>query len=50
MRHGESKGNVDGAAYGKTPDAKVPLTSRGEEQARAAGRELNELFGGEHVS
>jgi hypothetical protein len=38
VRHGESQGNLDMSAYSTTPDYRIPLTPRGVEQARAAGR------------
>ncbi|KAG0449485.1 hypothetical protein HPP92_027332 [Vanilla planifolia] len=34
VRHGESMGNLDTAAYTTTPDYKIPLTPLGFEQAR----------------
>ncbi|WP_460398192.1 histidine phosphatase family protein [Actinophytocola sediminis] len=44
LRHAESLGNVDELAYTRTPDHALPLTARGEEQARLAGRPLRELL------
>jgi hypothetical protein len=38
IRHGESLGNIDERAYATTADWRIPLTERGREQARAAGR------------
>ncbi|KQK07623.1 phosphoglycerate mutase-like protein AT74H [Brachypodium distachyon] len=38
VRHGESQGNLDMSAYSTTPDYRIPLTPRGVEQARAAGK------------
>ena len=49
IRHGESQGNADDTIYERVPDHALNLTSRGEEQARAAGRQLHELFGEERV-
>lgn len=40
VRHGESLGNVDQTVYTTTPDHAVPLSERGVEQAREAGRQL----------
>ena len=37
IRHGESTGNVDDHVYEHTPDWRVPLTTRGQEQAHASG-------------
>jgi broad specificity phosphatase PhoE len=54
LRHGECLGNVDKAAYTRIPDHSLPLTPRGEEQARAAGPRIRSLLGdgpfGVHVS
>jgi broad specificity phosphatase PhoE len=47
IRHGESEGNVDEQAYTHTPDSRVPLTSRGLDQAALAGRMLHQLIGPE---
>ncbi|KAJ9180193.1 hypothetical protein P3X46_008469 [Hevea brasiliensis] len=44
VRHGESMGNIDTAAYVTTPDNKIPLTSLGLDQARVAGTHLRNLF------
>ena len=38
IRHGESLGNIDERAYATTADWRIPLTERGREQARLAGR------------
>jgi broad specificity phosphatase PhoE len=46
LRHAESLGNVDELAYTRTPDHALPLTSRGEEQARKAGAEVRALLDG----
>lgn len=42
VRHGESLGNVNERAYATTADWKIPLTERGREQARVAGRSIAE--------
>jgi broad specificity phosphatase PhoE len=47
IRHGECLGNVDKAAYTTIPDHALPLTERGEEQARDAGPLVRDLVGGE---
>ena len=38
VRHGESLGNVDPTIHATTADHAVPLSERGKEQAREAGR------------
>lgn len=40
VRHGESVGNVDKSVYEHTPDWQIPLTDKGLEQARRAGRRI----------
>ncbi|RWW47265.1 hypothetical protein BHE74_00046757 [Ensete ventricosum] len=40
VRHGESQGNLDMAAYTTTPDYRIPLTVLGVEQARDAGERI----------
>ncbi|KAK9446565.1 histidine phosphatase superfamily [Limtongia smithiae] len=40
IRHGESESNCDKSVNRYVPNHKVPLTARGHEQARAAGRHL----------
>lgn len=45
VRHGESIGNIDAAAYGKTPDNMQELTSWGEEQADRAGKRIRSVLG-----
>lgn len=40
IRHGESLGNIDERAYGETADWRIPLTNRGREQARNAGKKV----------
>lgn len=44
VRHGESEGNIDTAAYVTTPDNKIQLTSLGLAQARVAGTRLHDLI------
>ena len=45
VRHGESEGNVDHTAYTRVADPRMPLTARGERQARGAGPRLRALVG-----
>jgi len=40
IRHGESLGNIDERAYGETADWRIPLTNKGREQARKAGKKV----------
>jgi len=40
IRHGESEGNIDSSIYQNVPDWKVPLTTKGIEQAKKAGQHL----------
>src|SRR6056300_1226844 len=40
IRHGETLGNVEERAYEKTADWQIPLTDRGREQARIAGKKV----------
>lgn len=40
VRHGESTGNVDSSVYETTPDWKIPLTPKGQKQAKEASRKL----------
>lgn len=48
IRHGESLGNIDERAYTKTADWRIPLTAKGREQARSAGRRVaSHLMGGD---
>ena len=42
VRHGESLGNVDPSIHATTADHAVPLSDRGQEQAREAGRRITE--------
>jgi broad specificity phosphatase PhoE len=46
MRHGESRGNLDSAAYSTIPDHKIPLTDVGLDQACRAGVQLRGLIDG----
>eukprot|EP00919_Chromeraceae_sp_WS-2016_P017889 GHVR01042463.1.p1 GENE.GHVR01042463.1~~GHVR01042463.1.p1 ORF type:complete len:233 (-),score=41.48 GHVR01042463.1:354-1052(-) len=49
VRHGESLGNVDSDVYFNTPDNLIPLTNRGEEEAREAGKKIRLLLNGEKI-
>jgi len=44
LRHAESLGNIDELAYCRIPDHALPLTARGEDQARAEGERLRSLL------
>jgi len=44
LRHAESLGNIDELAYTRTPDHALPLTPRGEVQARKAGQTVRDLL------
>lgn len=44
VRHGESLGNVDPTVHQTTADHAVPLSERGKEQAREAGRQIAAHF------
>lgn len=44
VRHGESQGNLDTAAYTTTPDNKIQLTPSGLAQARQAGNHLYNII------
>jgi 2,3-bisphosphoglycerate-dependent phosphoglycerate mutase len=44
VRHGESLGNVDEAAWSKIPDHMIPLTEFGTDQARNAGQKIREYY------
>ncbi|KAI3455785.1 hypothetical protein Pfo_012448 [Paulownia fortunei] len=44
LRHGESIGNKDEAAYGISPDHSIPLSPQGIEQAKQAGTLIRELL------
>ncbi|KAJ1257568.1 hypothetical protein BS78_10G006200 [Paspalum vaginatum] len=44
LRHGESEGNVDEAAYTRVPDPQIGLTAKGWRDADDCGRRLRDLF------
>ncbi|CAD6338042.1 unnamed protein product [Miscanthus lutarioriparius] len=44
VRHGESEGNVDEAAYTRVPDPRIGLTAQGWRDADDCGRRLRDLF------
>ncbi|XP_059648561.1 phosphoglycerate mutase-like protein AT74 [Cornus florida] len=44
VRHGESRGNLDGAAYSTTPDHRIQLTEQGIAQARLAGEKIRRVI------
>ena len=44
MRHGESEGNVNRAIYARVPDSMLELTDTGRQQARDAGKRLQQLL------
>ncbi|XP_062189312.1 phosphoglycerate mutase-like protein AT74H isoform X2 [Phragmites australis] len=43
VRHGESEGNVDEAAYTRVPDPRIGLTAKGWRDAEDCGRRLRQL-------
>jgi broad specificity phosphatase PhoE len=45
IRHGESQGNADKNQYMSVPDYALNLTPRGIEQARQAGKEIQDMLG-----
>lgn len=45
VRHGESVGNVDRAAYESTPDSQIALTRLGHLQGEALGKQIRHLVG-----
>lgn len=47
VRHGESQGNLDTAAYTTTPDHGIPLTPQGITQARLVGANLRRIVSGD---
>lgn len=47
VRHGESQGNLDTAAYTTTPDHAIQLTPQGITQARLAGAKLRRIVSGD---
>ncbi|CAH9087153.1 unnamed protein product [Cuscuta europaea] len=50
VRHGESQGNKDDAAYTVIPDHKIPLTSQGFEQAELAGWRIRDVISDQESS
>ncbi|OVA11396.1 Histidine phosphatase superfamily [Macleaya cordata] len=50
VRHGESQGNLDGAAYTTTPDYKIELTQLGQNQARKAGEQIRQIVSDDETS
>jgi broad specificity phosphatase PhoE len=50
IRHGQSIGNIDETEFTRTPDWRIPLTERGEQQASECGRRLCELIRDEPVA
>lgn len=44
VRHGESLGNVDPSIHATTADHAVPLSQRGVDQAREAGRQIHAFY------
>jgi len=48
VRHGESLGNVDPGVHAKTADHAIPLSAKGFEQARAAGRAVADYYARTH--
>ena len=49
VRHGQSEGNADRAAYATTPDSQIALTERGFAQGAVAGLQIRQLVGDESV-
>ncbi|KAK4282832.1 hypothetical protein QN277_014160 [Acacia crassicarpa] len=47
LRHGESQGNLDDAAYSTIPDHDIQLTQQGIAQARLAGAKLRQIVSGD---
>ena len=45
IRHGQSDGNVDRITHATVPDWKIPLTEKGREQAREAGKKVFNSLG-----
>ncbi len=45
IRHGESVGNFDEAAYSHTPDWTIPLTEEGIKQSKELGVTLKGIVG-----
>ena len=46
VRHGESVGNADSTMWSTMPDNLLPLTERGIEQAKEAGRRVEHILSG----
>jgi broad specificity phosphatase PhoE len=44
VRHGESQGNVDPTVHATMADHAIPLSARGREQVREAGRALDAFY------
>jgi 2,3-bisphosphoglycerate-dependent phosphoglycerate mutase len=44
VRHGESLGNIDPSVHATTADHAVPLSPRGADQAREAGRKIRAYY------
>jgi 2,3-bisphosphoglycerate-dependent phosphoglycerate mutase len=49
VRHGESLGNVDEAAWAKIPDHQIPLTEFGMDQAQNAGKLIRDYYQGDEA-
>ena len=49
VRHGQSEGNTNKAAYSTTPDSLIALTERGWAQGAVAGLQIRQLVGNETV-
>lgn len=43
VRHAQSEGNIDNAAYTYIPDPQIPLTGTGKVQAEQAGRRMLDI-------
>ncbi|KAH1220849.1 Phosphoglycerate mutase-like protein AT74 [Glycine max] len=50
MRHGESQGNQDMAAYTTTPDHNIQSTTQGMAKALHAGEHLRHMMGSDSCS
>ena len=44
VRHGESQGNVDPSIHARMADHAIPLSDRGRDQAREAGRRVDTFY------
>jgi broad specificity phosphatase PhoE len=49
VRHGESLGNVDEEAYHTIPDWLIPITAKGEIQAREMGMKIRDIIHNEPI-